>query len=140
MAGILSPLLGASSTAMLGMLIEGTEPPWLSFVSSTQIDGIGVPVEALGIVVLSSATTILGIAMGFFGWAMEEEDLLGVAGSDRPSRTVTDGGGFREVRAAILQAHTRGRADIVTPYFHAILSFHLVVNRDGALAGAVSGV
>jgi hypothetical protein len=27
MAGILPPLLGASSTAMLGMLIEGTEPP-----------------------------------------------------------------------------------------------------------------
>jgi hypothetical protein len=101
MAGILPPLLGASSTAMLGMLIEGTEPPWMSSVSSTQIDGIGVPVEALGIVVLSSATTILGIAMGFFGWAMEEEDLLGVAGSDRSGVLSVDSSGACQLAAKL---------------------------------------
>jgi hypothetical protein len=58
-----------------------------------QIDGIFVPVGALGIGELSSATTILGTAMGFSGWAKEEEDLLGVAGSDRSGVVSVDSSG-----------------------------------------------
>ncbi|KNA93597.1 hypothetical protein FOXG_17792 [Fusarium oxysporum f. sp. lycopersici 4287] len=91
--GMLPPLPGASSIAIPGTLIEGTEPLGLWDVSSTQIDGIFVPVGALGIGELSSATTIPGTAMGFSGWAKEEEDLLGVAGSDRSGVVSVDSSG-----------------------------------------------
>jgi hypothetical protein len=83
MAGMPPPLVGGPSTAMLGTLIEGTEPRGSLCVSSTQIDGICAAVDARGIGVLSAATTILGIAMGFSGWANEDEDLLGASGSAR---------------------------------------------------------
>ena len=93
MAGMPPSLLEGSSIAMLGTLIEGTEPRGPLAVSSTQIDGTCAPFDARGIDVLSSATTILGTAMGFSGWLNDEEDLLGAAGSDRSGVASVDSSG-----------------------------------------------
>lgn len=75
MAGmpLLRLLLGASSTAMLGTLIEGTGPLGLSSAPATQIDGMFALDDGRDIDVLSSATTILGISMGFASGLKEED-------------------------------------------------------------------
>jgi hypothetical protein len=99
MAGmpLLRLLLGASSTAMLGTLIEGTGPLGLSSAPATQIDGMFALDDGRDIDVLSSATTILGISMGFASGLKEEdaEEVLlpRAAGIDRSGLVSVDSSG-----------------------------------------------
>jgi hypothetical protein len=103
----------------------------------------------LGLEVRLEAAAVWGWGCCFFllGWLFFWVDISGlvrrspvsIEAYNWPSRTVTDGGGLRELGAAVLQPHAGGLANVLASDLHSILPLHAVI-ASGRLEICIGGV